>query len=277
MTMIPHALVPAAVAASTGLLLAAPWAGAANGGLTVRVLPATAGDLTAHSSLAFALPPGRSAEGRIVVGNTTTHLMHLAVSAVDGVTAQTSGAVFADRSAPRRRDARWLTPSQSSLLLGPGDEAPLAVAVHVPARARPGDHLAGLSVQDVAPASTGPGFGIRQILRSVVGVLVVVPGRARFVPRLAGVSLRRVRGAARAQVLVRLGNAGQRLAGPRLAVTLARGGHRRTVVRHLDTLLPGADIAFPLPWPQRVTRGPYRVTVALQRLRRHYPDVRLGA
>jgi hypothetical protein len=269
--------VVAALAAATGVLHGSSWA-AESGGLTVRLVPADPADLTARSSFALALTPGATFTGEVVVGNTTKSAMRLAISSVDGLTATTSGAVYAGRRARRRHAARWLTSSIRKLSLTPGATATVSFTIRVPVRATAGDHLAGLAVEDVTPSPHGNGFGVTQVMRSVVGVLVTVPGAARFTPMVSAAQIRRVTGTRSSEVVVRLGNVGRRLGHPRLSVTLAGPrGYRRTVRRRLDTLLPHSAISFPVPWPDRLAVGTYDVTVVLQRLRHRYPQVRYSS
>jgi hypothetical protein len=262
--------VAVAFAAATGLCPGAATAADGSGGVTVRLVNADPADLTARSSFALTLARRGVFTGQVVVGNTTKAPMRLAISAVDGLTAETSGAVYAGRRARRRLAARWLTPSTRSLTLSPGGDATVAFTVRVPARAAAGDNLAGLAFEDVTRRPR-PRGGVTQVIRTVVGVLVTVPGRARFVPKVSGARLRRVPGTSSNQVVLRLGNAGRRLGRPMLSVTVAgASGYRRTVRRRLDTLLARSAISFPLPWPDRLTGRSYHLTVVLQNLRRHY-------
>lgn len=101
--------VVAAFAAATGVLPASSRAAEPSGGLTVRVVNANPTDLAARSSSALSLRPGARFTGHVVVGNTTQRAMRLAVSAVEGLTAVASGAVYAART---RRGAAPLAGSR---------------------------------------------------------------------------------------------------------------------------------------------------------------------
>jgi hypothetical protein len=61
-----------------------------------------------------------------------------------------------------------------------------------------------------------------------------------------------------------LGNAGLKLCKPMLAVAL-RGPHHynRRVVRALDTVLPGDNVDYPLPWSGRLARGTYHTSASV--------------
>jgi hypothetical protein len=266
--------VVAALAAATGLVRAAGAAADPSGGLSVR-LQADPSELMARSSFALSLTRGAKFTGQVVVGNTGDKPMRVAISSVEGLTAQTSGAVYAGRHERRRRAARWLTPSIRNLILSPRATATVGVTVRVPARANAGDHLAGLAIEDTTRKPKRQGTVVTQVVRSVVPVLMTVRGVARFTPMLSSAHIRSIPGTGSSEVVVRLGNSGRRLANPDLSVTLAGPrGYRRTVRRRLDTLLRHSAISFPLPWPDQIAAGTYDVTVVLQNLRHRYPKVR---
>ena len=63
-----------------------------------------------------------------------------------------------------------------------------------------------------------------------------------------------------ASVRVTLGNDGTRLGKPGLTVAVSGpNGYQRTVVRALDTILPGDTIAYPLAWPDVLQPGDYSI------------------
>src|SRR5207245_276025 len=98
---------------------------------------------------------------------------------------------------------------------------------------------------------------VTEVIRAVVGIEVEVPGPARQQVTLKGISLRALPGTQIPSVIVSLGDAGGKLCKPRLAVSLAAGGHQVSVQHRLDTVLPGDYIPFPLPWPKPLAAGSY--------------------
>jgi hypothetical protein len=185
---------------------------------------------------------------------------------VDGETGETSGSVYANREDAVRKAGRWLTPAISSITVPAHSARTISFAVAVPAGASAGQHLAGIAVQDRAQhEDKGSGFAIREVIRTVIGVLVEVPGHVAFEPTLSGAAIKKLEGPKVGAVLVRLGNAGGRLAKPTLSLTL-RGPHGRVEHsdRQLDTILPGDSIEYPYTWKSELPRGHYEITATLR-------------
>lgn len=272
-------LIGAVVLAVLPAVVAGPAVAASGAGFGVRVVP----DARAGTGPYFrlTLPAGGSTTQRVEVENRSGRPLRFVVSAVDGLTGTTSGAVYASRGVPVREAGRWVLPAARGLTLRPHGRARVALVVRLPAGTPPGQYLAGLAVEDRRPrVSSTRGFRVRTVVRAVVGVLVQIPGRARFVPRLGGLGIRELGGPRVASVQVRLGNAGRRLGRPVLKVVL-RGprGYRRTVVRRLDTILAGDTITYPVAWPDGLAAGSYDVTATLRHgaaVARRHARVQLG-
>lgn len=172
----------------------------------------------------------------------------------------TSGAVYANAGVPLKRAGRWLAPQRSTLTVPPRSQRTASFTVDVPAGTPPGDHLAGIALQAMHPQRSKGRFSVTEIFRVVVGVEVIVPGPAKAAARLTHLSLAALPGTHIASVVADIGNAGGLLCKPTLSVTLRGAGRARTVVRHLDTVLGGDTIPFPLPWPVTLKSGLYRVS-----------------
>ena len=259
------ALIGITLASVAPAITAGPAHAASPGGFGVHIVPANGDAAGAPAYFQLDLRAGGSATEQVEVENHSTRTLRFAVSAVDGLTASTSGAVYANREVPVRETGRWVTPATRHLDLAAGDHARVGLVVRPPAGTPPGQYLAGLAVEDRRPrVSAGTGFRVRTVLRTVVGVLVHVPGRQRFIPKISGLGIRELPGPRVASVQVRLGNAGRRLGRPVLTVTL-RGpaGYHRTVTRRLDTVLGGDSITYPDTWPDPLAAGRYDVTATL--------------
>jgi LPXTG-motif cell wall-anchored protein len=267
--LLAHTRRPIAVAAlaSATAAIAAHGASAAPslGGFDVRVAP-THRTAAPPSYFKLTMPAGRSAMRHVVVGNGTRRAMRFFVSPVDGLTGQTSGAVYANRQDRVRKAARWLTPAARTLELAAGRHARVGFTVRVPAGTPAGQYLAGMAVEDATPqvSAARPGFQVKQVRRTVVGVLVTVPGQQRFQPRLTGLDIKELPGPHAASVQVGLANGGHKLAKPRLEVALVGpDAYRRTLSRRLDTVLPGDAITYPYAWADSLASGRYDVTATL--------------
>ena len=250
-----------AMATGTSVAMAAPPAPAAGGGVSLAPEhPST----TSPSYFTFHAAAGTTVHDALVVTNHANASVSLAVSAVDGLTGQTSGSVYANRTDPVRKAGRWVTPAVSALTLAAGATRTIAFTVTIPAGTTAGDHLAGIAVENTVPTESSNGFAIKQILRNVIGVLVVVPGKANFVPALSSLGIQQIGATGIGSVTVGMGNSGLLLAHPSLAVSLTGPAtYHRSLTRVLDTVLPGDTITYPFAWPDVLAKGDYDITATL--------------
>jgi WxL interacting protein linking bacterial and host surfaces len=214
----------------------------------------------------FTLKVGAAAVARdaLVMSNQSAEAITVIVSPVDGRTGSTSGSVYGNRQDPLREAGEWVTPAVKSVVLSPRSSRTVPFTVKVPAGSAPGDHLAGIAVENARPTTSTKNVHIKQVLRTVIGVRVVVAGPAVFHPRLTDLGIRQIGTTGIGAVVVGLGNDGRQLAKPSLAVTLTGPkDYRRELTRTLDTVLPGDMISYPLAWPDRLAKGRYEVTATL--------------
>ena len=209
------------------------------------------------------LAPGQSYSDEVLVTSSSDAGVSLLISPVDGLTGQTSGAVYANREAPVTKAGTWVTPSISALSLAPGSQALVPFVVTVPAGATPGDHLAGIAVENANPQeSSGGQFAVTEVFRTVIGIEVTVPGAAEAQVHLGKLALKALPGTQVATLTIVLGDSGRKLVKPRLAVSLqGPSGYRRKMNRQLDTVLPGDAIHYPFIWPDSLASGTYHATV----------------
>ena len=228
------------------------------GGFSVRPSHFDANNPATRAYFIESVRRGQTIQDRVVVNNTGPTTIQLRVYPVDGLTGATSGAVYSDAADPLRKAGRWVTPGTNFLTVPPGKSTYIAFAVQVPAGTSPGDHLAGIAVQNAHPQRSPGRFSITEVVRTVVGILVEVPGSAHAQGALSAMRLAALPGTQVPSVIVTLGNTGLRLCKPALAVTLA-GAHgvEPTVTRQLDTVLPGDTIPYPMPWPRALQAGTY--------------------
>jgi len=208
------------------------------------------------------LAPGASGSDDLLITSSSDTPLQLVISPVDGLTGQTSGAVYANRDVQVKKAGTWITPSVSTVTLAPHSDQLVSFRVAVPRDATPGDHLGGLAVEDANPQRSAGQFAVTEVFRTVVGVDVLVPGPASPGVRLGRLGLKALPGTEVAALTVQLGDPGTKLVKPELNVSL-RGpsGYQRTVARQLDTILPGDTIAYPLLWPDSLLPGRYHVVV----------------
>jgi hypothetical protein len=210
--------------------------------------------------------PGDTITNSVRVVNTGVQPGTVLLYPVDATTGRTSGAVYLDGTKPRRDVGSWLTVGTRSLTLGAGQSAVVPVALHVPATARPGDHLGGVVAENAA-VSQGSGKGalrIRVRHLTIVGYEVQVPG-----PAVAAVDVTRVRAAGEGGyqfVDLHLANTGALTSKPTgtLVVTASNGKQVASQAFKLDTFLPGTAIDYPVLLPkQALAPGRYKAAVTL--------------
>jgi YVTN family beta-propeller protein len=250
----------ATIAAALVVLGSAAPVGAhvAHGGLGVRPAHGNASYITAT------LTPGARHTTAIVATNAGDKPLQLVVYAVDGRTSPTSGTVYSTREDLSRGAGRWLKTPTKTVTVRPGHRLTIPFTIRVPTGAAPGDHVAGIAVQQPSPRKSAGRLSVRSVFRQVVGVLIRVPGDASFQPQLTSGRLARIPGTTSAALRLGLANAGLRLGKPLLQVTMTgTNGYRDTVTRRLDTILPGDAIDYELPWPSGLRAGTYDVVARL--------------
>ena len=234
------------------------------GGFTVRPAHTDPNDPETQAYFKKSIVPGGNATDQIIVGNISDEPISFAVSAVDGLTAQTSGAVYANRQDPVRKAGAWASVAAKPVTVAAHSEQRIDFTVHAPSDATPGDHLLGLAVENLAPKKSTGDFQVTQVLRVVVGVLVRVPGAAVPHVLVENPRIQQLDGPGTGAVVVRLTDDGSLLFKPDVTITLhGPGGYQKALSHKLDTLLPGDPIDFPFPWPDELQPGRYDIDVAV--------------
>lgn len=228
--------------------VAVPAAAQAAGTLTFSVRPGhyDPADPATRAYFKRQVAPGQSFADDVIVSNGGSAPLALRVYPVDGLTGQTSGAVYANRGQRRRKAGAWIRTSVSRVVVPAHAEATIHFVGVVPAGTAPGDHLAGIAFQNAHVTTSAGSFRVREILREVVGVLIRVPGPARARLLLGPMALRTLPGTRLGSVVVGIADVGRLLCKPTLSVTLTSPGRRLRLTRRLDTILPGDRIAYPL-------------------------------
>lgn len=249
----------AALAAGLFWLPAAP--ASAGFGIALRPGHFDPNDPSTKAYFKPAVAPGGTFTDEVVVSNTGDTPVELLVTGVDGLTAETSGAVYGNRQDTVKKAGAWVSAAQGTMTVAPHSELPVPFTVKVPKDVGAGDHLAGIAFEDVHPSSAGGNFAVTQVVRAVMGVQVMVPGPGAFAVHVDDAILKSLPGVSAASVLVTLGNNGVRLGKPALSVALTgANGYQKTVERTLDTILPGDTIPYALAWPDVLQAGDYSIT-----------------
>ncbi|MBO9534534.1 MAG: DUF916 domain-containing protein [Solirubrobacteraceae bacterium] len=232
------------------------------GGFSARALDEN-GQVTPKTYFELKMKPGESFDGTILVTNAAEDFVRLRVDSVDGLTGETSGTVYANRTDPRKETSQWIEPKKAKLRMDADSQRQLGFHLHVPDDAAPGDHVGAIAFQRIIKPKEGAQFSVRQVLRVAVAIQIRVEGPADAKLELGAITLKALGGTQIPAVNLELKNTGQLLCRPALNVTLAQGGESLgTVNRQLDTILAGDTINYPLPWPKPLDPGTYDVTAA---------------
>jgi Bacterial protein of unknown function (DUF916) len=255
------------------LILGSPPAGAATAtappgatpaGSGISLQPAHVDPAHPISYFTFDSAAGTQITDAVVVTNKSKVPVTLDVAAVDGLTGQTTGSVYANQGDPVRNAGMWVSLPGNSIELAPSSSKTVSFTVSVPSDAVAGDHLAGVAFQSPPAAATAGGFQVTQVIRNVIGVLVIVPGPAVFHPKLTNLMIQQIGLTGIASVVVALSNDGLLLGKPILQIALSGpNGYRATLSKTLDTVLPGDSVNFPFAWPDRLAQGSYDITAEL--------------
>jgi hypothetical protein len=253
------------VLALLGCSTLAPQAGAADG--LIAIPHPASGPVRSYFKL-NAVPGSVVRAGSIELQNPTRRTLRVVLAAVDGETLSTLGSTYAQPGSGRHGATTWLTIAHRQVTVRAGAVTSVPIAVTVPAAARPGDYLAGVSVEALnqqAKTSTKGGVSIASAARYAIGVEIQLPGPRHAALRLTGASLKRE--PTGLTFFLKAHNSGNAiLTGVHGAVTVSRG--RRTIVSRpieAGTFVSQTEIAYPVPaFGQRPSAGTrYRVSAWL--------------
>jgi hypothetical protein len=227
--------------------------------------PASGAEL---SYFKLSLQPGSTASaGTIELRNPTGRTVRVALAAVDGLTLDTLGSSYAPPGSTAHGPTHWVRVGHRRVTLAPGASAVVPVSVAVPSTARPGDYLAGVSIEALgqAQSSSRRGVSIASVERYAIGVETSLPGPRHPAIRFTGAGLQRQPAGLR--FLLNARNSGNViLQGVHGGVRVTRAGHT-VLSRAIEagTFVTGTRIAYPVPafgqTPSQGTR--YRVTAWL--------------
>jgi hypothetical protein len=133
--------------------------------------------------------------GTLMLRNTSGHAVRALLVPVDALTASNLGSTYKVLGTPRHGPTLWTQLSQHRLTLGPHASATVAVSVAVPAGAKPGEYLSGVSIQARKPSvrtrRLRSNVEIASIVRYAVGVEIRIPGPLHPAVTLNRVTLQR--------------------------------------------------------------------------------------
>jgi hypothetical protein len=133
--------------------------------------------------------------GALILRNTGGRAVRALLVPVDALTASNLGSTYKVLGTPPHGPTLWTHLSKRRLTLGPHASATVAVSVRVPAGAKPGEYLSGVSIQARKPSvrtrRVRSNVEIASIVRYAVGVEIRIPGPLHPAVTLSRVTLQR--------------------------------------------------------------------------------------
>ena len=215
----------------------------------------------------YALPPGSVQQGGVIVSNSGTAAGTIKLFAADATTGRTTGTVYLTDRKPTRVGS-WISLSDTSLTLKPGQHKTVRFTVRVPANEKPGQRVGGV-VAETSRRVTGPAskqkasvqIRIRDL--TIVAVQVNVPGPPVIGFTIGGVKTGGQRGFQ--EVVTHIENDGNVLVKPSGSVTVldAQGKTLQVLTFKMDTFLPETSIDYPVLLKKALPPGDYTADVKL--------------
>jgi len=251
---------------ATALAATAAGASAATiGGFGVR--PANPDPNVAATRAYFIIHGKRDSARReaVIVTNSDSKPLVLEVDAVDGLTGQTSGVVYANRGVAVHGAGAWIVPDVRRVTVPARSSIPVGFTARIPRYALRGDHLGGIAFEALQQTKSGGHFSVTVVVRTVVGVEFIVPGHATRHLRIYSVALAPLPGTTVPSAVVTLEDDGHLLCHPQLTVAIKGQNATSSSAQTLGTILPGDRIAYPFRWPGALSQGRYAVTAKATR------------
>jgi hypothetical protein len=212
--------------------------------------------------------PGAAITQSFRVNNPNDHPVSVTIEAVDAITGENTGVQLGKPGSAKALASRWVVVSTPEVTLGPATYRDIPFTVHVPANAKPGQYLAGvsasvpLSAADAAAAkapSGQAGFSMAVRFQRAIAVEIDVPG-ARA-PRLQVSAVDPTATPGGVNLGVHMANVGNAFAHGSGVIRVA--DTNTDLSFKIDTFVAGTSIVYPLQWTKTVVPGTHHVEVDL--------------
>lgn len=230
---------------------------AAEGGVAWTVQTADNAQGSGRANFTYDVAPGDVLSDAMIVVNTGTEPLPLAVYAADAFTASSGEIDVLVDGTPSRGAGTWVAVASPPLTLAPGQSAEVPFTITVPADARPGDHAAGI-VTSLSSTDASTTLSVDRRLGTRINLRVA--GELAPAAAVAAVSARYEASwnpfaSGRLVVQYAVENTGNtRLTGVETIETAGFGGGRSAPTR-ISEIIPGSTIevereipAFSLGW-----------------------------
>lgn len=259
------ALSLSAFIAATGLLLvAATPAGAQSAEVTevpqLSIRPAGQAEAT---YLDLQLMPGEQRRVDIELVNTGSLPISARTYSADAYTIINGGFGIGFAGEATSPTTGWLDYPTEVLELAAGEVVTRSLTITVPVDAAPGEHLAGLAIENAEPAKGSGGVALDQVVRKAIAILVTLPGATEAALEIDGGEHLSIAG--RSVVAVSLRNPGNVRVRPTgsVAVFDASGTEVARVRTTMDSFYARTSTRIEIPLTTPLEPGDYTFSVAL--------------
>jgi WxL interacting protein linking bacterial and host surfaces len=223
-------------------------------------------DMIGKGYFQLTMAGGQQQSVRLMVTNTNTQPMTVRAYPVDGVPTAGGGVDFNTFEKPVVGAGTWVSVDSPTLELAPGETRRLTATVAVAPDATPGDHVAGIAVEDmrISQSGTGSPLVINVHYRRALAVVVTVPGERTAALEVDSVAFARdVRGV-RAVVQVR--NTGNILLKAKGTVEVSGDqAMGKAQAFSVETLIPSTGTGVLVPMPNvTLAPGTYNAHILVQ-------------
>ncbi len=254
--------------AALALGFAVSRASAAEGALPFSLTPQPSE--AAEGYFVLEADPGEDVDQYVVIRNTSTREITVALAGVDGGAAALGGVSYGLPTDAPQGVGAWIDLVHTQVTLKPDEAAKVPFTVSIPATATSGDHIGGISAwvpADVTTKSTAKttkfGANIKVQTRRVVAVRVICPGTREALLAINGVTpIVRPDGV---YLSVGIENQGTALTTGTVELEVVQDEYSKKA--SFDTIIPGVTLAYPMKWMVDPRKGTYDATARV-----HYAD-----
>lgn len=199
----------------------------------------------------------------VVLGNADDEPLKLLSYVNDAIPMTNGGFAIADPEVPATGPATWIDYPSEIYEFAPQEGVERTFTVTIPDDARPGQYIAGISLQTAEPLAVEGSDLFNQIIRKTVAVFIVVPGEQSPAYDLGEPEI--VPGAHRAQIMIPVDNTGNVLVKPQGELILRNqaGDTVLTAPIAMGSVYAGTTAPLSVSVPSSVPVGDYTLSISL--------------
>lgn len=211
------------------------------------------------------LDPGASRELTVELGNYGTAPVQAHTFLADVYSLVNGGMGVSLEASQGTGTSGWVDYPAQTLTLDGRSAIQRSFSLHIPPDAQPGEYLTSIVLQgeESAPASSGEGIAIRQVLRQAMAIAVTIPGPRRPALSIGSASSREVAG--RTYLRIDLHNDGNVRLQPQGNLVLhdASGTEVSQYPVHMGSIYADTSAMLEVPFAGVLNPGNYTIALAL--------------